>query len=381
MQCAESKRVLHVVGGLDRGGIETWLMHVLRRTDRARFRMDFLVHTDRPGAYDDEVRAFGCKVLSCPAPQWTRPWRYGSAFRRLLAEHGPYDVVHSHVHHYSGNVLRLAHAAGVPVRIAHSHIDTSVEEARARFLRGGYLALMRRWIARHATAGLAASRPAAANLFGRAWESDPRWRVLYYGIDPAPFHIAGDRAAVRAELGVPAGAFVLGHVGRFHEQKNHAFLIDIAAEVVRRLPEAHLLLVGIGALRPAIEHRVAQAGLTRHVTFAGARPDVPRLMRDAMDVFVFPSLWEGLPVAGIEAQAAGLPCLFADGLTPELDRVGSLVRRLSLDRPASAWADAVLAVRQARPAVSPTAALAAVEESPFNIRRSGERLEEVYCAS
>jgi glycosyltransferase involved in cell wall biosynthesis len=370
----EPLRILHVVGGMNRGGVETWLMHVLRRTDPGRFRMDFLVHTDRPCPYDDEIRARGSQVLACPAP--SRPWRYARNFLRLLRRHGPYHVVHSHVHHYSGFVLRLARAAGVPVRIAHSHNDTSHVERHAGVLRRLYLAMMAHWLARCATGGLAASGKAAADLFGPAAPGRLPWRVLYCGVDLGAFRETVDRGAVRAELGLPAGAFVLGHVGRFAEQKNHQFLVEVTGEVVRREPRAHLVMVGDGPLRPAVERAVAQAGLADRTRFAGSRPDVPRLLR-ALDVFVMPSRHEGLPLVGIEAQAAGLPLVLSEAVTPELDRVPGLVRRLSLAQPASVWADAVLA---AAPATDQGEALAHMERGPFNIHTGVQDLEQYYAA-
>src|SRR6188474_985657 len=122
-------RVLHVLGGMDRGGVETWLMHVLREWDRGRGQMDFLVHTTRQCAYDEEVRALGARIIPCLTPR--RPWSYSKRLRRILRDFGPYDVVHSHVHHFSGMVLRAARTSGVPVRIAHSHNDTSGVEASA----------------------------------------------------------------------------------------------------------------------------------------------------------------------------------------------------------------------------------------------------------
>jgi glycosyltransferase involved in cell wall biosynthesis len=369
-------RILHVLGGMVRGGVETWLMHVLRHIDREHFQMDFLVHTTQPCAYDDEIRALGSQIIPCLDPP--RPWLYAHNFKRILREHGPYDIVHSHVHHYSGYVLRLAQQAGVPVRMAHCHNDTSQVEAQAGLLRRGYLTLMKRWIAQHATVGLAASRLAAADLFGPVWEADPRWQILHYGIDLTPFRNPVDPVAVRAELNIPAEAFVMGHIGRFAEQKNHAFLVDIAIEVAKHEPRTRLLLVGDGLLRPAIEQKVAQADLTDRVIFAGLRADVPRLMRGVMDVFVLPSFYEGLPLVGIEAQAAGLPVILSDAITEEIDRVRPLVQRLSLSHPASVWAEVILAVRDTAPATTQQEALAVIEKSSFDIQTSVKSLAEVY---
>lgn len=371
-----SIRILHVVGGMDRGGTETWLMHVLRHIDRERFQMDFLVHTTHPCAYDDEIRARGSKIIPCLAPK--QPWLYAHKLKQILREHGPYDIVHSHVLHYSGHVLRLAQQAGVPIRIAHSHMGTSQPHAKAGFLRHRYLRLMTHWIALHTTVGLAASRLAAVALFGPAWDADPRWQIFYCGVDLTPFQELVNSVALRFELGIPADAFVIGHVGRFEEQKNHEFLLDIAVEVAKREPRMRLLLVGDGPLRLDIERKVDQVGLVDHVVFAGLRPDVPRLMMGAIDVFVLPSFHEGLPLVGIEAQAAGLPFILSDVITEEADVVKSLVRRLFLSQPASVWAEAILTTREAGPEITQAEALMLVEQSSFNIQTGVKDLEKLY---
>lgn len=369
-------RILHVVGALNRGGVETWLMHVLRHIDRDRFRFDFLTHTTQPAAYDDEARALGARIIPCLHP--SQPLQYGRRFKQILRQHGPYDVLHSHVHHFSGYPLRLAAQAGVPMRIAHSHNDTVAAESAASPARRAYLALMEYWVRRHATTELACSELAAAALFGPTWEQNQRLRLLYYGIDLAPFRAPVDPAACRAELGLPPDARVIGHVGRFVPQKNHTFLIEIAAETVRREQRARFLLVGDGPLRPDIERRAQVAGLGDHVVFAGLRPDVPRLLRGSMDVFLMPSLHEGLPVAGLEAQAAGLPLVLADTITTELDVLPELTRRLSLNAAESVWADAVLTMLAQRPSITPAEALAQIEASPFSIEQSVRELEAVY---
>jgi len=370
-----AKRVLHVLGGMTWGGVETWLLQVLRHIDRERFDMDFLVHTEEPCVHDAAVRELGSRIIPCPHP--SRPLSYARDFRRILRDYGPYDIVHSHVHHYSGYVLYLAHRAGVRSRIAHSHNDTSQREANAGLLRRRYLRTMEQGLVRYATAGLAASEPAARDLFGADWRADPRWRVLHYGLDLCQFQDVVDASAVRAELGIPPDSFVIGHVGRFVEQKNHAFLVDIVAEVAAREPKTRVLLVGDGPLESVIKRRVAQAGLADRVVFAGARHDVPRLMRGAMDVFLLPSLFEGLGLVLVEAQAVGLACVLADVVPEEADLVKPLMRRVSLSQPASLWAEAVLTARDA-PRTTRQDALACVGASSFNIRTGIWQLERVY---
>jgi len=371
-------RILHVVGGMNRGGVETWLMHVLRHIDRADFQMDFLVHTERPCAYDEEIIALGSRIIPCLSPQ--RPWVYARNFRRALRAHGPYDVIHSHVHRFSGYVLRLS-KVDVPIRIAHSHNDSSSVEARGGLLRRSYVTLTGRWIRAHATVGLSCSDRAAAALFGEAWMDDRRWETMPYGIDLAPFRSSVDLGDVRRELAIPPDAWVIGHVGRFVEQKNHRFLAEVAIELLKREPRAFLLLVGDGPLRPSIEQQVNGAGIAHRVRFAGLRGDVHRLMRGAMDFFLFPSLWEGLGLVLIEAQAAGLPCIISDVIPREADVVGPLIRRVSLAQPVARWVDETLSQRDAANAIPHRDSLAQVECSPFNIQRAMGRLEEIYRAA
>lgn len=370
-----SLRILHVVGGMDRAGTETWLMHVLRHIDRDRFQMDFLVHTDEPCPYDEEVRALGSEIIPCLSP--SKPWLYANNFKRILREYGPYDMVHSHVHHFSGYVLWLAKQAGIPVRIAHSHNDTSSIDAKAGFYRCLYLTLTKWLIDQSATFGLASSRQAATVLLNKSWKTDPRWQILYCGVDLEPFHNCIDTVTTRAELGIPADAFVVGHIGRFEEQKNHKFLIDIAAEVARREPKMYLLLIGDGTLRSEIKQKVIQMGLGDRVIFTGCRSDVPRLL-GAMDLFVFPSLYEGLGLVLIEAQAAGKPCIFSDVVPEEADIIPSLVHRISLAKPQSVWAEAVITHLQNPVSISQMEALAFVEGSLFNIQRSSQKLQKYY---
>lgn len=368
-------RILHCVHQMDRGGLETWLMQLLRRIDRQRFAVDVLVNTPEAGAYDEEVRALGSRIIVCPAHR--HPWRYAQAFRHLLCKHGPYDVVHTHTHYFSGIVARLAYAAGVPCIIAHSHADTRHADARSNPLRWTYQQVMRHWVVTYATLGFATSVNAADALYGSDWQMDPRWRVLYCGIDLQAFSEPVDREAMRAEIGVDRQAFVLGHVGRLARVKNHAYLLRIAAIAAQHDPSVQLLLIGDGAERCSIERQAAQLGIRERVIFAGARADVARLLKGAIDVFLFPSHAEGLGLALIEAQAAGLPCVIAEKIPPEAVVVPELVRRLGLNVPPATWATSVMEMRAVHMPTAQTA-FEMVARSPFNIEVSVQALEETY---
>ncbi|MBW4506551.1 MAG: glycosyltransferase family 1 protein [Scytonematopsis contorta HA4267-MV1] len=372
-------RILQVVGLMDMGGLETWLVNVLRNINRQKFQIDFLVETTKTCAYDKEVLALGSKIIPCLHP--SQPLLYGRNFKRLYRQHGPYDIIHSHIHNYSGYILRLAKEVGIPIRISHSHNDTSSLKVKTGLYRNLYLMLTEHWIKQYATVGLACSSRAADSLYGRNWRNDPRFFIHHCGIDLSKWNLETDAATIRREMGIAEDAFVLGHVGRFAEQKNHSFLIDILTEVVKRKPKTQLLLVGDGHLLPDIEKKVYEADLTEHVVFAGLRSNVHQIMQGAMDAFVFPSLYEGLPLVLMEAQASGLPCIFSDVISEEANIIQPLVNTISLAQPASYWAEVILDVANTKSKILSTESLSIAKESSFNIEKSVQGLESLYCSS
>jgi glycosyltransferase involved in cell wall biosynthesis len=374
-QSSEAIRILHVVGGMDRGGVETWLMHILRQIDRDRFQMDFLAPFNLHYAYTEELQSLGSQIFSCDL-ELSRPWQYAANFKRILKDNH-YDIIHVHVHLFSGYVLYLAKQVGVKIRIIHSHSDTSSVELKAGWRRRIYSSLMKWSIAKNATVGLAASGVAAKDLLGISWRKDPRWRILYCGIDLKPFHENVDSADIRAEFGIPSDALVIGHVGRFDFPKNHKFLIEIAAKIAEQEPNMRLLLLGIGPLRSEIQDRVVQLGLTDLVIFAGIRSDIPRIMKGLIDIFLFPSLYEGLCLVAMEAQAAGLPCIFSSVIAEEADIVKPLMKRVSLEKSADYWAEVVLSTRN-NYLLSQAESLEILTQSPFNIQTSIRELTNLY---
>jgi glycosyltransferase involved in cell wall biosynthesis len=369
-------RVLHILGGLDQGGIETWLMHVLRGLDRQQVAMDFLIHAEHDCAYAEEVRRLGGRIFVCPYPE--RPWRYARDFCRIVRRYGPYDIVHSHVHHFSGYVLYLAKCFGITSRIAHSHNDTTVAEQGHSRWRQYYLAGMRWAIQQYATLGLACSEEAGADLFGRSWGDDRRWQTIYYGIRLPNAVPATRNVDLRGNLGIPANAFVIGHVGRLVEQKNHDFLLEIAAELVKQHAQLRLLLIGQGELQPHLTQRIAELGLGGHVMLLGTRSDILPLMRDVMDIFVFPSRHEGLGIVLLEAQAMGLPCVISDVIPAAVDVIPEIVQRVSLDQAPVTWANAISNWRHYKQMIDADGAMAELQRSPFNIAVSQQCLLTFY---
>jgi glycosyltransferase involved in cell wall biosynthesis len=259
---------------------------------------------------------------------------------------GPYDCIHSHVHRFSGYILTLARLAGVPVRVAHSH--TADKESDNRHF---YPFVMSILMDIGATAGLGVSEKATRALFGENWKVDPRWRVSHLGIDLEPFCCPVDSRSIRAEFGIPEHAIVVGHVGGFVPMKNHSFILEVAQQVCAANPEALFVFVGDGPLRKAMEIKAENLGIARHTRFIGVRNDVVRILKGLIDLFLFPSLYEGFPVALMEAQAAGLRCFVADTISTEIDICPELITRLSLADGAYRWAESIL---KAQCVVQPT---------------------------
>lgn len=326
----EMVRVLHVVTYMGRGGLETMIMNYYRHIDRSKVQFDFLVHRDFRADYDDEIEALGGRIFRLPR---LVPWskRYLKSLEGFFAGHPEYKIVHVHQDCLSSVILKAARKCGVPVRIAHSH-NSSQDKNLKYFIKLHY----RRQIAGNATQLFACGKEAGDWMFCGA-----SYRIVHNAIDTEQYVYDSERRErLRRELNLSGDTFVVGHVGRFNAVKNHTFLLDVFAEVKKRKEDSVLLLVGDGDLRTEMEQKAAARGIADSVIFTGVRSDVPDLMQ-AMDCFVFPSLYEGLPVTMIEAQAAGLPCLVSDSVSPECVKT-EMVERIALKEGIVAWAEKVL---------------------------------------
>ena len=368
-------RILQVHSDLQWGGVEQWLLQVARHIDRSAFTLDLFSASVAPH-WADSIRALGLGLIQSPRP--SHPWEYMRALARTLESRPRYDAIHCHFMDHGGLVLRQAAKAGIPVRIAHSHIDAGPVLHSIGGWRKAYFRTQNGVLRRHATLGLAASQEAASSMFGPAWQQDARWRILHCGIEVESFARPVDGAALRAQLGFKADDVVFGHVGRFTAQKNHSFLMIVARRLARLMPHARFLWIGDGPLRAEVIEAVESLGLTDRIVFLREHSDVPALMKGVMDAFLFPSLYEGLGLALIEAQTAGLPCFVSAVVPTEADIVPGLVTRISLCEEASDWAETIEATMRAPRRVSPNTALDLVRHSSFNIRQSTRMLEDLY---
>ena len=357
-------RVLHVLGGLDRGGAESMVMNLYRNIDREAVQFDFVIHTSEKQAYYAEIIALGGRIYHFPAFCGKNAFLLKKIWTVFFLAHPEYNILHSHVRSYASIYFQIAKKQGVKL-IIHSH-STSNGTGLASAVKY-ILQLPLRYQADYL---MACSTESGKWLYGRNACKKSNYRFVPNGIDMDRYAYSETTAAeYRANLGLK-DKFVLGHVGRFHEAKNHMFLLDVFAGICQRRPNAMLMLVGDGDIRVRIESKIKSLGLENRVIMTGSRSDVPQLLQ-AMDVFVFPSLWEGLPVTVVEAQAAGLPCLISDTITDDVD-ISELVKRLPINNPI-AWVDAILSVDTGRVDV-----LDKIKSAGFDVRDVAEVLKNFY---
>ncbi len=330
----EPIRVLHILQRMEAGGTQALLMNIYRKMDRTKVQFDFLVVYKEKQFYDDEIENMGGNVYKLSFREDLNLLKFQKDLSNFFKQHHEYHIVHCHAYTIGYFCLKAAKKYGLPVRIAHSHNNETVHDIK-------YLPkmFMQRMFTKNATDLFACSEEAGKYLF-----KDKPFQVLKNAIDSQKFIASANvREETRKELGLE-NKFVVGHVGRLHPQKNHNFLVDVFEEIKKKRPDAELILVGTGPLEEKVQNKVTEKGLTDCVHFLGNRKDMNRIYQ-AMDVFVFPSLFEGLGIVAIEAQAAGVPIVCSEGLPPETD-ITPIYRKLMLSDGAEKWADVVLEVAQ-----------------------------------
>ena len=310
----DRRKLLFVFGSLERAGAQLRTLEVCEGLQRAHELELHLCSVGLgPNEIEEEVERLGgsTHVISIRSP------RFPFTFARFLRD-GRYDVINTEPQLLSGLVIWLAALRRVPVRIVtiHNSLGDPGQSARSRIVRvilshRLFVWAMRSLITRHATHVIAVSRSALDSVLPGRWQSVCRSTVVYNGTDPEPFQPSADRREVRAEFGWPVDSRIVVNVGRFSAQKNHAAIVETMRLMLERDPMIRLLLVGNGVLRDDIERRIDQLGMRAACALTSNRNDVARLLA-ASDVFFFPSAWEGLPGAPLEALAAGLPLVTSD---------------------------------------------------------------------
>jgi len=337
------------------------LMNYYRHIDREKIQFDFLVHREFEADYDKEILALGGRIyhISRLVP-WSRS--YKKELKKFFCEHPEYRIIHVHQDCLSSVALKCAEECGVPVRIAHSHAAN--QDKNLKYLIKLYY---KRTIPKYATYLYACGKDAGDWMFGGA-----EYQILNNAIPAGEYtYDIEKREKIRAELRVE-DSFTVGLVGRFSPQKNHDFLLQIFASVIRREPNARLLLVGDGELRPEIEKKICELGMENRVILTGVRTDVSDLLQ-ALDVFVMPSNYEGLSLAVVEAQAAGLPCFISDKVPIEC-RKTDLVEQVALSETPEYWAQRILKAK----GIVRRNTYSEIVKAGFDIEDNTEKLQEFY---
>lgn len=326
-------RILHVVGKMDTGGMETLIMNWYRNLDKSKIQFDFLTHHEERGFYDDEIEANGGRIYRLSFSNDRNFRKYKKDLSEFFSIHKEYKIVHGHISAYGLIYFYIAKKQGVAIRISHSHIASF-----NKTISGCIIYLLSRFFKKHATDYFACSRAAGNYMYGNG----TNFTVINNGIDTDKYVFSKEkREKMRTELNLD-DAYTLVHVGRFFDQKNHSFLIDIFAKYIKLNPNAKLLLVGIGPLQNKIRDKVKTLGLEDSVLFLNQQPNVQDYL-SAADLFIFPSLYEGLPLTLVEAQSSGLPVVCSDTITDETC-LTDYYFQMSLKNSAEEWAKKIKAV-------------------------------------
>lgn len=357
-------RVLHVVVNMNRGGAETLLMNLYHTIDRSKIQFDFL--TSKEGVFDREIESMGGIIHRIPYITDVGHIEYVRNLNQFFSRQD-YKIIHSHMDKMSGIILREAKKTGVPVRIAHSH-NTQSEGGPAAKLYKSYAGSF----INNATHYFACSNAAAKWLF--KWNRE-KFSVLRNGIKLDNFIFSDEkRAKIREELEITDDEMVIGHVGRFNHQKNHSFLLNIFKELLSINPHSKLILAGDGTLRSQIEKEAKRLQIYEKILFLGIRSDIDSLMQ-GFDIFVFPSLHEGLPLTLIEAQCAGLPCVISNKVTSEVSLGLNLIEFRNLTDSAEIWAETISKLKRDK-----RFTLEELNKTGYNIIESTAWLQKFYLS-
>lgn len=361
-------RILHVLTAMDRAGTETMLMNLYRAVDRNKIQFDFAVSAKKSCDYDDEIVELGGIIFHYPKYTGKNHFTYKKWWKRFFEDHPEYQIIHGHIGSTAAIYLQIAKRKGL-FTIAHSH-STGGHTGVHDYLYKIY-SFRTRFIADYF---FGCSTEALISRYGKKIASDNRrTHILNNGIDVAKYSI--DKKVcedVRRELRIDQNILVVGTVGRFTEAKNPFFIVDIIDELVKKKAEFVFLWVGTGELLPQIKNYIIQKNLQDYVLLLGVRNDVNRILQ-ALNVFILPSTFEGLPVIGVEVQAAGVPMLCSDKVSKEVDMT-KCVKFLSIES-ANTWRDEILKEKEYRRLMD---APKSIVEHGYDVSSTAEWLTNFY---
>lgn len=354
-------RVLHVLTGLSSGGAESFIMNMYRNMDRDKVQFDFLLRSDE-NIYADELEKMGSKVYitaSFPRHFIRNAMQTADFFRQ-----NHYDIVHVHANALLYTyALTCAKRSGVKCRIIHSHNSAMA-----------HMQLLPIHLLNKSRVHKLATDFFACSEYAGRWMFPGDFSIVHNAIDLAVFSYNPEtRRQFRQELGIKNDELVIGHIGRFAAQKNHSFLIDVFAEIVKARPNARLVLLGDGDLRRTMEEKAESLNLADKIMFLGARKDVADII-NVFDLFLFPSIYEGLALVMLEAQANGLPVICSDAI-PDQAIFGNSVIKLPVEADARCWAEHAIDMNIQRLQLTD-----ALRTAGYDINHEAKRLQEFYLS-
>lgn len=326
-------RILQFVPIMQPAGIENFIMNLYRNIDHNEIQFDFVVHSKAKGFYDDEIEKLGGKIYRFTYKDDKNFVKYVRDLNDFFNKHNEYKIIHGNMQSMMPVYLKIAKKHNVPIRIAHAH-NSSYEKS----IKGYLLHLLSRFVKYQANVKFACSDKAGKYLFGKE-----KFEFIPNAIDIKKFEFSNEqRKKIRNELNISEQTILIGNIGRFELQKNHKRLIKIFKTIKDNYVnlDVKLLLLGKGKLENKIKRQVEKKDLQEDVLFLGNKKNTFEYY-SAMDVFLFPSLYEGLPVTGIEAQASGLNCVFSDEITKEVNITGN-IKYISLKEKDCTWAQATI---------------------------------------
>lgn len=364
----EPIRILMVFTILNRGGAETMVMNYYRHIDRSKVQFDFIVHREERGAFDDEIEALGGKIYRMMPLHPLTFGKYKKQIAEFFDEHPEYKIIHGHCSESGYFIYKEAHKRGVPMIIAHAHSTKAIFDIKW-FFRTYFKHAMRKYITHTFTCG----NESAKWLVGNKLSANAI--LQRNAIDTSKYIYSNDKAhIIRKLFNISENDFVVGHVGSFWKIKNHSFLIDIFNNLKEKHNKSKLILIGEGELKNDIIRKVNELNLQNDVLFLGTRNDVPDLL-NVFNIFVFPSLGEGLSVAMLEAQCAGLRCVVSDTIPREVEKT-DLISFLPLNKKADYWADEILKSHGKR--YDRTGYHSIIAKAGYDIKENAEWLQNYY---
>lgn len=373
----QKKRILHLFGSMNCGGAETMLMNIYRNMDMSGIHFDFLVHSQKKGYYDDEIVARGGQIYYIPSQGKIGIWRYLCCLRKFFKEYGSAVIVHSHLDWQGGIIALGAKAAGVKRIIVHSHASSWMMNEKLKYRM--VLWLQKFCIFCCATDFWACSQAAADFLFYEKFLKKRHVQFIPNAINVERYMAIteADRSDVRNLIGASVSTLVIGHVGSISPVKNQSFLVDIAACLKSREVDFKMVFVGRGDshYEAELKQKIKDLRLEEYIVFLGHRDDIAKVM-SAFDVFAFPSIFEGLGMVVIEAQASGLPCIISEGVPKQADMgLGLVVQAKHKD--IGQWTSFIIDARNSR-CLDKKEIDNCLSQRGYNIKESTNQVKDLY---